>query len=106
MLLEQLYNISLQINHLFRNNEINEALALIYRKDGIIKKLTNLKNIQSKSLEELREKINIQEKNNISLIENMKKNIEIELKKANKSAKMSQIYSNNITQGNIVDILE
>lgn len=106
MILEQFYNISLQINELFQKKEINEALALIYRKDNIIKKLTPMTNIQDESLKDLQEKIKLQEKNNILLIENMKKDIEKELKKVNKSAQMSQIYNNNFSQGSIIDILE
>ena len=106
MLLEQLYNISIQIKDLFLKLEINEAVILIDRKDKIIKKLSAFKDIKDESLKDLKEKIKQQEKENIELSKSIKERLAKELKRLNKNAKMSNLYSQRELKGSIVDITE
>lgn len=106
MLLEQFYNLSLQIGHLFSILEINEALSLIYRKDNLIKALSQFNDVQHESFAELKEKIKKQELANLELSKKMKSEIEDELKKLNKNIYLKNIYDNQNLSGSIVDITD
>lgn len=106
MLLEQLYNLSLQIGHLFSISEINEALSLIYRKDNLIKLLSQLNTVHDESFDELKQKIKEQELANLELSKKMKSEIEDELKKLNKNIHLKNIYDNTNLSGSIVDITD
>lgn len=106
MLLEQLYNISLQIEELFLKLEINDAVILIDRKDKIIKKLSMLKGVTDESFRDLKEKIKEQEEKNLKLSASIKERIGKELQKLNKNAKMSSLYGDVKPKGSIVDITE
>ena len=106
MLLEQLYNLSLQIEELFSKNETDEALILINRKDLIIKSLSRLHNVKDESFQNLQDKIKQQEERNIELSKKVKEQIGKELKKLNKTAQLNNLYGVNAQKGSIVDILE
>lgn len=106
MLLEQFYNLSLQIGKLFSIFEINEAISLIYRKDSIIKSLSQLNDVEHESFKELKEKIKKQELANLELSKKMKTEIENELKKTNKNIYLKNIYDNKNLSGSIVDIID
>ena len=106
MLLEQRYNLSLQIEELFSKNETDEALILINRKDLIIKSLSRLHNVKDESFQNLQNKIKQQEEKNIELSKKVKEQIGKELKKLNKTAQLNNLYGVNAQKGSIVDILE
>ena len=106
MLLEQLYNISLQIEELFLKLEINDAVILIDRKDKIIKQHSMLKDVRDESFSELKEKIRHQEEKNLELSASIKDRIGKELQKLNKNVRMNNLYGNTKPKGSIVDITE
>ena len=106
MLLEQFYNISLQIEELLIKKDINELSQLISRKDKIINSILKLKDVKDETFEGLVEKIKHQEEKNLILSKTIQNNITEELERINKNLKISNVYAKPAQKGSIVDITE
>ena len=109
----QLKNGSEDIARMIANEDFDNAITMIKSREQLflsckcIRKYLELTPVQQKELDSLLDEIRELELKNIKTLEKSKANVELEIKKSQKSQKIQQAYDmNTALKGSIVNIQE
>lgn len=114
MLYNQFLTLAAEIKSMIDQEEYNEAISKLQHKNTLIQRLATIKKNLALSEEENEEILKIEEmvkdaeKTNLEYMKGLRSEVAAELKKINKTLKVSNAYSkgNSQQQGSILDLSE
>ncbi|HNW25400.1 MAG TPA: hypothetical protein PLG15_02500 [Candidatus Gastranaerophilaceae bacterium] len=114
LLYNQFFRLSDEIKSMIVNDEFNEAISVVQRKDALIKaiieakKTLEIKEEEKSEMEALEKDLKEKELANINLLKDLQHEVAQQLGKTNKSLKLNSAYSaqNDENSGSMLDFSE